>query len=314
MILITGSDGLIGSALGAIFDRDSIEWRGFDIRRDGAEDTRDPQALARAMEGVDGVVHLAAVSRVVWAQNDPQTTQDTNVGALDELLRLAGSAAKRPWVIFASSREVYGQQDSLPVKEDAPLLPMNTYARSKVAGEQLIEAAREQGLLAQTVRFSNVYGSVDDYSDRVTPAFARTAVTGGTVRVDGSDHTFDFTQVDDAARGLDLLVQATRAGELLPPIQLLTGTGTTLGELAALASDHARRPVTLVDAPPRTYDVEKFVGDPARARELLGWTAQVPLAEGFARLVEDFAAADLSTVGLNTAGLPIASKDRATAS
>ena len=289
MILVTGSGGLIGSALGKIFDNRGIAWRGFDVRCDPVQDTRDPRALADAVEGVDGIVHLAAVSRVVWAQDDPETTQATNVAALENLLRLAGKSPERPWVIFASSREVYGQQDSMPVAEDAPLLPMNIYARSKVAGEELVEAAREQGIPAQTVRFSNVYGSIDDYADRVTPAFARTAVTGGALRVDGADHTFDFTHVSDAAHGLELLVDAMRAGESLPPIHLLTGKATTLGELAALAEKHARQSLSVTHAPPRSYDVENFVGDPSRARELLGWSARVPLEDGFARLVQDFA-------------------------
>jgi nucleoside-diphosphate-sugar epimerase len=72
------------------------------------------------------------------------------------------------------------------VAEDAPLSPRNVYARSKVAVEQLTEEARERGMIAAVVRFSNVFGDTEDHADRVVPAFARAAAAGGTVRVDGS--------------------------------------------------------------------------------------------------------------------------------
>lgn len=288
MILVTGSRGLIGSALGKMLDDRAIAWRSFDIRDDRGQDTRDAEALCDAMHGVDGVVHLAAISRVVWAEQDPSRAQRVNVDALDGLLRLATTGRDKPWVVFASSREVYGEQESLPASEDAPLKPMNTYARSKVAGERMVEEAREAGLLAQIVRFSNVYGSTEDHEDRVVPAFARSAARGGSVRVDGPDNTFDFTNIDDVARGLAQVCEATMQGEQLPPIHFLTGRGTTLGELAELAAVNARHPISVTHAPSRAFDVSRFYGDPERARGLLGWTAEVSLERGFADLVARF--------------------------
>lgn len=289
MILITGSSGLVGTALRKVLDGRGIAWRPFDIDNCPAQDTCRTDALVEAAEGVQGIVHLAAVSRVVWAENDPQRTQRVNVDALDGLLRHVMSRREKPWVIFASSREVYGEQEQLPVAESAALLPMNTYARSKVAGERLMGEAREQGLLGQIVRFSNVFGSIDDHKDRVVPAFARTAAQGGNVRVDGAENTFDFTHISDVARGLATVCEAAASGEQLPPIHFLTGRGTTLGQLAELAQKHARHEVGITPSPSRKFDVSRFYGDASRARELLGWQAEVSLEEGFRQLVDDFA-------------------------
>jgi nucleoside-diphosphate-sugar epimerase len=199
------------------------------------------------------------------------------------------SLKRPPWLIFASSREVYGQPDTLPVTEDAQLRPLNVYGHSKVTGEQLIDSARCMGLRASTVRLSNVYGNTDDHADRVIPAFARGAVMGQSLRVDGAENTFDFTHIDDTIRGLVALVEhLVRGGDALPPIHFLTGRPTTLQQLAEMAIDIADSDSEIRIAPARTYDVAKFYGDPTRANELLGWTPKVTLREGLTRLINDF--------------------------
>lgn len=288
MILITGSAGLIGTALQAVLENSAIEYRCFDIAESPLQDTRNEAAIEAALDGVTGVVHLAAISRVVWAERDPSVAQAVNVGALETLLGSMARRSQSPWLIFASSREIYGEQPHLPVGEDADLLPINTYGRTKLAGEDLVNEAREAGVLAQIVRFSNVFGSTDDHSDRVVPAYARASAHGGAIRVDGADNTFDFTHVSDVADGLFKLVEATRAGERLPPIHFLTGRGTSLGQLADMAVEHARQPVAVNHAPERDFDVSHFYGDPARAKALLDWEARVPIDQGFAQLVDDF--------------------------
>lgn len=288
MLLVTGSSGLIGSALGQIFDAEGIAWRPFDLRNSAAEDTRNQAAIANALKDVSGIVHLAAVSRVVWAEHDPALTEAVNVQALKTLITEATKLPHRPWLLFASSREVYGEQDILPVREDAQLRPMNTYARSKVLGESLTSDARENGFLTQVIRFSNVYGNTLDHHDRVVPAFARSAANGEPIRIDGSGNMFDFTHVEDSARGLFRACEAMMAGEHMPPIHFLTGRGTTLGELADLALDASHMPIELVEAPSRKFDVSRFHGDPARAKKLLGWEPTIDIEVGFKRLVDDF--------------------------
>ena len=290
-ILITGSLGLVGSALRKSLLSQDFEVEGLDLRAVGPEagDVRDTERVRKAVAGCDGIVHLAAVSRVVWGEQDPDRCQSTNVEGLRNVLDAAMQQARSPWVIFASSREVYGQPDYLPATEDSSLRPLNVYARSKVEGEELVALARSNGLRAAVIRLSNVYGSTDDHIDRVIPAFARAAVTGGTLRVDGSEHTFDFTHIEDVTRGVVSLVHLLRVGsETPPPIHFVTGQATTLGHLASMAIDIAASHSDIKLAPPRQYDVARFYGSPARAGRLLLWSPGISLREGLTMLIEDF--------------------------
>lgn len=292
-ILITGSAGLIGRAVGERLAARGVDVIGIDLRAakpDRRIDVRDGERLGRLVAGASGVVHLAAVSRVIDGERDPDRCWTTNVTATRQLLEAALAAPLRPWVIYASSREVYGQQETLPVGEDAPFLPMNAYAHTKVTAEGLVGKAREAGLPAAIIRFSNVYGRVEDYPDRVAPAFAAAAAEGGRLRVDGSGHGFDFTHIDDVGEAVVLVIEVLAAGERLPPLHLVSGRRTTLGELAALAVSHGRPGCRIVEAPPRSFDVRDFYGDPRRAEAVIGWRATTAVEDGIPRLVADFRA------------------------
>jgi hypothetical protein len=166
------------------------------------------------------------------------------------VLEEAERASRRPWVVFASSREVYGQPEVLPATEDSPLRPVNIYGRSKVEGERLVDEAHGKGLRACTIRLSNVFGSPADHADRVIPAFARGALSGGELRVEGRTHTFDFTFVDDVVRGIASLLDVLSAGAMPPaPIHFVSGRPTTLGDLAALTIRVAGSKATIAHAP-----------------------------------------------------------------
>lgn len=287
-ILITGSSGLVGSAVARTLEQRGIDVVCFDLRARGAAngDVRDRDRVARAVANVAGIIHLAAVSRVLWGESDPEGCWATNVGGTRNVLELAAKASARPWLVFASSREVYGQPDVLPANEDTPLRPVNIYGRSKAEGERLVEQAQRSGVRACTIRLSNVFGSVADHADRVVPAFARGAMAGGELRVDGADHTFDFTYIDDVARGVASLVELLDTHSATPPpIHFVSERATALGELAALAIELAGTKATVSDAPPRNFDVARFVGDGARARQLLDWQPRVDVREGLARLL-----------------------------
>lgn len=290
-ILITGSSGLVGTALTSALLAEGVELVHFDLRAHGEArgDVRDRARLCDIVARVDGIVHLAAVSRVVWGEQDPELCWATNVGGLRNVLDAAAQSIRKPWLVFASSREVYGQPASLPAAEDTPLLPLNIYGRSKVEGELLVEEAQRAGLRACTIRLSNVFGSTSDHADRVVPAFARAAALGAELRVDGLGHTFDFTHIDDVTRGVVDLVKLLGTGDLPPPpIHFVSGRPTTLGELASLAARLGQSGSSIRPAPPRDFDVARFFGDPSRAKALLGWQPQVRLEDGLARLVQAF--------------------------
>jgi nucleoside-diphosphate-sugar epimerase len=295
-ILVTGSSGLIGRTITRRLRTEGMEVAELDLRADAPQsrgDLCDRDRLAQALQGVAGIIHLAAVSRVIDGERDPARCWRVNAEATGDVLRLAAAAMPRPWVIYASSREVYGQQDALPVPEHAPLRPKNIYARSKAEAERLVGEGRRAGLQTAILRFSNVYGDTRDHADRVVPAFARAAALAGQatseVRVDGSDCTFDFTYVADVADGILRVVRLLRDGETaLPPIHFVTGTQTSLGQLALLARSVGGPSLGIVDAPPRTFDVHRFAGDPTLAERLLGWRATTQLAAGFRALANAY--------------------------
>jgi nucleoside-diphosphate-sugar epimerase len=289
-ILVTGSEGLIGRYLTQTLLDSGHEVRRFDIVRSPAEDVRNAVALAKAIHGVSGVVILGAVSRVIWAERDPARCTATNIDALSTIIRLCLEQKKRPWILFASSREVYGNAEQFPVAEDAPLRPVNLYARSKVKGEALIGEARDAGLIANICRLSSVYGCPLDHRDRVAMAFAQAASFGGTIRLEGADNILDFTSVQDVTRGLALQIGATAQGERLPPIHFVSGQGTTLADLAGIACRNARNIISLEETVPRSFDVPRFVGDPSRAKALLGWSAGTAIQEGLPVLIDDICA------------------------
>ena len=291
-ILITGSSGLIGTALGKALRSLGHATAGLDIRGRSIDrgDIRDRSDVRRAMHACTGIVHLAAISRVVWGERNPSECWATNVDGLSLVIREAERSSLRPWVIFASSREVYGRAESLPVAEDAPLHPVNVYGRSKAEGESIVAEAATRRMRTAVVRLSNVYGSTADHEDRVVPAFARAAATGGEIRIEGGMNSFDVTHLDDTVSGFLAMFEAIvhRWTARLSPIHLVTGHATTLQGLASLAKNFGRGEVSLVEAPPRAFDVSHFCGSPLRASTVLGWTAKVRLHDGLARLVRDF--------------------------
>jgi nucleoside-diphosphate-sugar epimerase len=293
VVLVTGSAGLIGRSLIPRLQAAGAQTTKLDLREpngDGCGNILDCEAVAAALQEVTGIVHLAAVSRVIWGEQKPDHCRAVNFDGTTALLRAAAAAPRRPWLLYASSREVYGQQDIFPVSEDAPLRPMNVYARSKAAAEGSVAAARNCGAPAAILRFSSVYGDIHDHADRVVPAFLRAAVAGTTLRVEGSRNGFDFTHVTDVADGVALAAALMADGETsLPPLHFVSGDCIRLNELAAMAIDAGGNGAArVIEAPARDFDVHMFQGDPARAHAVLGWRTRTPLAVGLAQLAAAF--------------------------
>jgi len=145
----------------------------------------------------------------------------------------------------------------------------------------------ESDVNATIVRFSGVYGSASDYRDRVVPAFARMAASGGTLLVEGGQTVLDFTHVDDVVGALVRIIELMSAGEAVPTMHLVSGRGTTLLELA-LMSTRATGRGEIVLTNPRRFDVSAFIGDPTLAQRVLGWTAGTSLEDGVRRLITLF--------------------------
>ncbi len=293
MILITGSKGLIGYHLKKQFDVLGIPWLGIDVgyttNHSEYGDIQDLELLKKLAAKVSGIVHLAAVSRVITGEKDPELCWNINVLGTRHILEAARASATKPWVIYASSREVYGQQKKLPVAEEATLAPINVYAQSKVAAEQLIMEYRENGLQTAILRFSNVYGSIDDHADRVIPAFCRVAAQGGTIRIDGGENTFDFTHIEDVVDGIIKVIdKLDRGSHDFQTTHFTSGQPTTLLKAAEVAKSVSKNRVNFVEAPSRSFDVSTFYGDTAHAFRTLGWKTKTGIVEGISQLVKQF--------------------------
>lgn len=287
-ILVTGSAGLIGTSLCRALRRRSVDVIELDLRapdKGDRGDITDAQRVSAALRHCTGVVHLAAIARVAPCEADPRGCWSTNVDGTQVVLRAA--EREGAWVLFTSSREVYGTSARHVVSEDAPLSPINAYGRSKAAAEELVERSRTAGLTAAVVRLANVYGSIDDYSERVVPAFVRRAVAQQPLIVEGEDRFLDFTHVDDVVEGVMLVIDELRRGRSASPVQLVSGGTTKLGTLARMVVDVARSTSSIQHAPPRAYAVPGFCGDGTLARTRLGWSPRVSLRDGVARMVSD---------------------------
>jgi nucleoside-diphosphate-sugar epimerase len=277
-ILITGGAGFIGSHLAAEIARSGIAtvrvldnlYRGNPerLRAIGdvdfkAADVLDEAALRTMIEGCDVVFHLAAQSNVIGAAQDSDYSIRANVLGTYAVLAAARAAGVRR-VVFTSSREVYGDPQSIPVREDAPLLPKNLYGASKCAGEAYCLAMRVFGIETVILRLANVYGPGD--RDRVIPIFVENALTSAPLVLYGGQQIVDFIWIGDV---VEALMRAGFGDYIQAPVNIGSGTGVTIHELAAQITSVIGSSSAVRVVPPREIEVGKFVAEVGAARRLL---------------------------------------------
>jgi len=276
-ILVTGGAGFIGGHLvnrlasmgaGDVLVLDNLH-RGFfrdslpptvEFRR---VDIRDRDALADALKGREIVFHLAAQSNVMGAVADAGYSFNTNVvGTYNVLQGAAAAGVKR--LVFPSSREVYGDPRSIPVPETAPLRAKNAYGASKIAGEVYCRLAAQQGLETVVLRLANVYGPGD--RDRVIPLFAAAASSGLPIAVFGEQKILDFVWIDVV---VDALIKTAFGMFIRGPLNIGSGKGTTILDLARRIVDLSRSGSKIAVVEEREQEVGRFVADITRAKRRL---------------------------------------------
>jgi len=240
------------------------------------------------MKGCSGVIHLAAVSRVIWGERDPERCRKTNVVGTHNVIDHICLHDPQPWLIYGSSREVYGQCASQPVTEGAPLQPMNHYARSKVEGEQAVKQAMEAGIRASVLRFSTVYGSTTDHHDRVIPQFCRSALTDSVLGVEGAANSLDITHVSDVAGCIANVASSLSKGKSFEPMHLTTGHATSLTDLARTVVRLTRSNSEIITNEPRSFDVTCFAGDTQHATAQIKWRPKTLLETGLMNLIAEY--------------------------
>ncbi len=286
-ILITGAAGLIGSALVEKLEKQGYEVISCDIRFRDNPLSFFSEDIMPLLAKCTGVIHLAAISRVIHGELYPELCQKVNVDGTIQFLEFCKSLPNKPWFIYASSREVYGEQKELPVAESASINPINNYAKGKAFIEEQVINLKGSNFNVAILRFSNVYGGLLDHSSRVIPALCINALKGDPIRIEGKECVFDFTYLDDVIEGIYLTVKYLQNEKSsLPAIHLTTNSPCTLENLAKTILKVTESDSRIDFYPPRNFDVTKFHGDFTRAKELLGWSPKHSLKVGLGKFIK----------------------------
>jgi UDP-glucose 4-epimerase len=249
-------------------------------------DIRDLEALHPAFEGVDYVIHQAAIPSVPRSVADAVLSHETcATGVLNVLIAARDAKVKR--VVYAGSSSAYGDIEGQFKREDMPPLPLSPYAAAKLAGEYYLQAFYTvYGLETVTLRYFNVFGPRQDpfspYS-AVIPLFMDAMLKGKQPTIFGhGKQSRDFTYVDNVVLGNLLACQADSrvAGKV---INVACGESITLLDLIDGINSLLGTNIAPIFADPRPGDVRHSCADISLARELLGYTPQVGLIEGMSR-------------------------------
>lgn len=289
-VLVTGGLGFIGNRLCAALLEQGVDVRIVDdLSGHYAESTGQAAAAALAargaevtiacaeaahLTGFDAVIHLAALPGV-RTRRSPCAFHETNVGLTERLVRAASAAGTR--FVLVSSSSVYGNAHELPTPEHAPAAPLNPYAASKVAAEDVV---REHGVEAVIVRPFSVYGP----GQRPEMAFARWIDSLGAGRAlpwhaaPGSAR--DFTYVDDAVAGILAALRRGRAGEAYN-----VSGWRSVGLRAALdvLEEAFGRPARLATTPGSAAEARVTHGCGRKAAAELGYEPRTDFRSGLAQ-------------------------------
>jgi len=244
-------------------------------------DLRDPEALGRALDGADAVIHLAARAGVRRSIVEPAAYVDNNVRGIQCLLDAMDARGLRR-LVYASSSSVYGARTSGPFRESDPArAPESPYAATKMAGELLAHAAsRTRGFQVTCCRLFTVYGP-RQRPEMAIHLFARKALAGEPIRKFGAgDSERDYTYVGDIAAGL---LAALDRPEPFAVYNLGGARPITLnGLLDGIARVFERR-LTIEQLPDQPGDVPITWADISQARAGLDYDPKVGLDEGLQR-------------------------------
>ena len=300
--LVTGGAGFIGSHLVCALLKKNANVRVLDNFSSGRRenlsgldveiihaDLRDSARVAQAVRGVDIIFHEAAFVSVPESMQKPQECFDVNVTGTSTLLESARNAGVKRAVI-ASSAAVYGDSGAMPLVEDTPLSQASPYAVSKRVDEMFGELyTRSFGLEVAALRYFNVYGPrqrPDSMYAAAVPIFIRRMLDSQPVTVYGDGgQTRDLINVHDVVRANLLAAEHPAAvGQIF---NICTGNETRLLDLLEVLYQIFPKVPRHIHAEPRAGDIYRSVGSPEKARDMIGFTPEVSLADGLQETVEE---------------------------
>jgi nucleoside-diphosphate-sugar epimerase len=301
--LVTGGAGFIGSNIVARLVEMGESPRVIDNfatgRRENLEgllaaidlvegDIRSLDACREACDGIDYVIHQAAIPSVPRSVEDPILSNEANVtGTLNVLLAARDAGVRR--VVIASSSSVYGANPKLPKHESMTPAPISPYAASKLATEAYAGAfASVYDLETVCLRYFNVFGPRQDPKSQyaaVIPLFTELVLRGDAPTVFGDgEQSRDFTFV---ANVVDANLLATTAeGASGRVFNIACGACTTLNELLQHVNEILGTGIAAQYTAPRAGDVKHSLADIGAASEILGYEPKVAFRDGLERTIE----------------------------
>lgn len=250
-------------------------------------DIRNASIVGEAVRGMDAVFHSAAFVSVPQSMDEPQECFDVNVSGTHLLLESARCARVRR-VVLASSAAVYGESTALPLLEETALQPKSPYALSKRVNEMYAELfTNEFDLEVVALRYFNVYGPrqrPDSMYAAAVPIFLQRLLDGKPVTIFGDGgQTRDLINIHDVVRAnLIASEHPNAAGKIF---NICTGIETRLLDLLdVLYGIFPNAPPTEF-APPRAGDIHRSVGNPQKAKDIIGFSANTSLSDGLKETV-----------------------------
>lgn len=297
--LITGGAGFIGTNLAIELLKQGHQVRSLDNYsggklesrfQDGVEyiegDILNMDDLNKAMKGIDGVFHMAALPRVVYSVEHPVETHNVNVnGTLNVLMAARDNGVKR--VVFSSSSSAYGDQAVYPLKEDGVVKkPLAPYALHKYIGEHYCRLFAElYKLETVSLIYFNVYGSFCDPNGAyalVIGKFLQQKQKGQPLSIRGDGEMYrDYTHVVDVARANILAMTKDTVGKG-ETINVGNNNPYSVNQLAALIGGPT------VTVPEMPGEMRYTRADNTKAKELLGWEPTIKFEEGVQALKKEW--------------------------
>ncbi len=281
---VTLVDSLIPEYGGNLFNIAGIE----DRVRVNISDVRDVHSMRYLVQGQDYLFNLAGQTSHMDSMEDPYTDLDINARAQLSILESCRHFNPAIKVVFASTRQIYGKPDYLPVDERHPQRPVDVNGINKLAGEWYhLLYNNVYGVRACALRLTNTYGPrmrVKDARQTFLGVWVRRLVEGEPFEVWGGEQLRDFTYVDDVVEAL-LLAAVTQESD--GQVYNVGGDCVVslhkLAEMLVAAHGSGSFSVREFPADRKRIDIGDYYADDSALRVTLGWQPATPLAEGLRR-------------------------------
>jgi UDP-glucose 4-epimerase len=243
-------------------------------------DVTDLAGLRAAVDGVDGIFHMAVLPLGPTVEN-PRVGLDVNVVGTFNVFEVARDAGS-PKVVFSSASSVYGDTDET-MDETHPLGARTMYGASKIAGEYFLRSFNDQyNLPYVTLRYMNVYGPRQEGG--LVMAVARRVLAGEAPSITGDgSQSFDFVHVADVAGANLAAMESDISAE---EFNVGSGAEASAREIAEKIIEIAGAEVEVQYQPDVRVLMKRRVGSNQKAKDLLGWEAQIPLDAGLTDTVD----------------------------